>query len=162
MGTAERPPSSRLQTHRKKPLTYLFQARKRAINTNGIINKIISLRAHMASFVPVPSSAAAVSRPSACSLELPNFRGVLCSSAALSLSISLCKAKRENHWQQRLCCRDVCGCQARGQNLHVNCDKGVGANTEWTDKMLKLVGVKGALGSSVQGISHDWIARDRR
>src|SRR5258708_21389148 len=91
---------------------------------------------------------------------------VLCSSAALSLSISLCKAKRENHWQQRLCCRDVCGCQARGQNLHVNCDKGVGANTEWTDKMLKLVGVKGALRSSKhprsRGISHDWIARERR
>ncbi len=82
MGTAERPPSSRLQTHEKKPLTYLFQTRKRAINTNGIINKMISwgqlemryVRAHMASFVPAPSSAAAVSRPFACSLELPNFR----------------------------------------------------------------------------------------
>ncbi len=40
--------------------------------------------------------------------------------SALSLSLSFCKAKGKNHWQQRLCHGDIQYVNAeRGQDLHV-------------------------------------------
>src|SRR5258708_12004196 len=57
-------------------------------------------------------------RPSTCSLSFRIFVCVSCSSAR-SLSLSFCKAKRKNHWQQRLCRRDVCGCRARASFIHL-------------------------------------------
>src|SRR5258708_23132370 len=53
------------------------------------------------------------------------FMCVSCSLAALSLSISSCKTKRKNHWQQRLCRGDICECQARAFFLiHLRASRG--------------------------------------